>query len=102
MKKLITIALSLLLTNGLVAQTYLTQAKPANKKEWGYMNEKGGWIIEPKYRKCTREGYFGYNIYISQLHPKQLQSTLRKIKSNYIFVQDSQLCNFHLKNFIIF
>ena len=58
--------------------------------------------MEPKYRKCTREGYFGYVLYINQLQPKQLQSTLRKIKSNFISIQDSQLCNFYLKNFIIY
>jgi len=59
MKTLITIALSLLVATGSLAQTYLTQARPADKKEWGYMNEKGEWIIEPKYRKCFKfsEGY---------------------------------------------
>ena len=59
MKTLITITLSLLLTTGAIAQTYLTQARPADKKEWGYMNEKGEWVIEPKYRKCFKfsEGY---------------------------------------------
>jgi hypothetical protein len=59
MKTLITITLTLLLTTGAFAQTYLTQARPADKKEWGYINQKGEWVIEAKYRKCFKfsDGY---------------------------------------------
>ncbi|MBL4594350.1 MAG: WG repeat-containing protein [Flavobacteriales bacterium] len=59
MKTLLTITLSLLLTTGAIAQSYLTQARPTDKKEWGYINEKGEFIIEAKYRKCFQfsEGY---------------------------------------------
>ena len=59
MKLAFTIVLSLFITIGSFAQTYLTQARPADNKEWGYMNEKGEWVIEPKYRKCYKfsDGY---------------------------------------------
>jgi len=59
MKALFTLLLGLLLTTSSIAQTYLTQARPADKKEWGYINEKGEFIIEAQYRKCYKfsEGY---------------------------------------------
>lgn len=50
--KSIIIALALLISPFLSAQTYRTQVKPEGKKEWGYMNEKGEMVIAPMYRKC--------------------------------------------------
>lgn len=59
MKALITLTLSLLITTGAIAQSYLTQARPADKKEQGYINEKGEFVIDAQYRKCYKfsEGY---------------------------------------------
>jgi hypothetical protein len=34
------------------SQTFLCLAKKADAKEWGYINEKGDFVIAPKYRKC--------------------------------------------------
>ena len=34
------------------AQSFLAQAKPDGSKEWGYINEKGEFVIEPQYRTC--------------------------------------------------
>jgi hypothetical protein len=36
------------------SQTYITQVKPAGEKLWGYANEKGEIIIQPKYSKCYK------------------------------------------------
>ena len=54
MKLLITTAIALLVTVNSFAQQYISQAKPLDKKEWGYINEKGEFIIEAKYRKCYK------------------------------------------------
>ena len=52
--------------------------------------------INPRYRQSTREGFFGYQINVHQLH-----TTLRKIETNWISIQNSQLYNFCLEGFII-
>jgi len=59
MKLAFTLTLSLFITINAFAQTYLTQVRPVDKKEWGYINQKGEFIIEAKYRKCYAfsEGY---------------------------------------------
>ncbi len=59
MKLVFTITLSILLTVSAFAQTYITQAKPFGKKEWGYINQKGEFLIEAQYRSCYKfsEGY---------------------------------------------
>jgi hypothetical protein len=59
MKKIPLLAALIAITTFLHAQTYLTQVKPMDKKEWGYMNEKGEIVIQPLYRKCyefTQDG----------------------------------------------
>ncbi|MDH5365627.1 MAG: WG repeat-containing protein [Cyclobacteriaceae bacterium] len=59
MKSAFTIILSLVLSTGAFSQTYLTQARPSDKKEWGYINQKGEFSIEAKYRSCYQfsDGY---------------------------------------------
>lgn len=52
MKLLSTIVLSLLLSAASVAQTYIAQVKPYGKKDWGYINQKGDFVIQPQYRTC--------------------------------------------------
>jgi len=52
MKKLIIISLSLLLSVGAMAQTFLTQVKPYGEKLWGYANQKGEIVIKPIYKVC--------------------------------------------------
>lgn len=37
---------------GAMAQTFLSQAKPYGEKLWGYTNQKGELIIQPKYKIC--------------------------------------------------
>ena len=54
MKLLITSAIALLFTVNTFAQKYVSQAKSDGGKEWGYINEKGEFIIEAKYRKCYK------------------------------------------------
>ncbi len=54
MKSIITIALSLMISFGAIAQTYITQAKPYGEKLWGYLNDKGEMIIAPVYKKCYK------------------------------------------------
>ena len=58
--------------------------------------------LDPKLRPQVREGYFGYQINFNQLHPNQLQNTLKKIKKNFISVQDSRFCNFIVNGFVLF
>lgn len=50
--KSILLALAILASTFLEAQTYLTQVKPEGIKEWGYMNEKGEMVIDALFRKC--------------------------------------------------
>jgi hypothetical protein len=59
MKLIFIFSFTLLIAINGFAQNYLTQARPADKKEWGYIDEKGEFIIEAKYRKCYKfsEGY---------------------------------------------
>jgi hypothetical protein len=52
MKSLLTLTLSLLLTISAFSQTYITQAKRLNEKEWGYISLDGKFIIDPQYRQC--------------------------------------------------
>ena len=54
MKSIITIVLSLMITYGAIAQTYITQAKPYGEKLWGYLDQKGEMIISPIYKKCYK------------------------------------------------
>ncbi len=34
------------------SQTYITQVRPMGSKLWGYANQKGEMIIEPRFEKC--------------------------------------------------
>jgi len=52
MKSLIIVTLSLFMSIGAIAQTYLTQVKPYGEKTWGYINQNGETIIAPIYKKC--------------------------------------------------
>jgi len=54
MKKLLVILLSLTITVGAMAQTFITQYKPDGGKLWGYVNENGETVIEPMYKKCYK------------------------------------------------
>jgi len=54
MKKLIIIALSLIIPAGVMAQTFITQYKPYGGKLWGYINQNGEIVIEPTYKKCYK------------------------------------------------
>ena len=54
MKKLLIIALSLTMTIGTMAQSFITQYKPYGGKLWGYINQDGKTIIEPIYKKCYK------------------------------------------------
>jgi hypothetical protein len=44
--------LFLLIANEGVSQNYLCLAKNVGDKEWGYINEKGVFVIAPQYKKC--------------------------------------------------
>lgn len=55
MKSLLTIiVLSLTFHLTAIAQKLITQVKPADQKEWGYMNIEGEMLINAKYRKCFK------------------------------------------------
>jgi len=54
MKKLLIIALSLTISIGTMAQTFITQYKPYGGKLWGYVNQNGETVIEPMYKKCYK------------------------------------------------
>jgi hypothetical protein len=36
----------------LLGQDYVAMAKARNSKVWGYINEKGKWLVKPEYRNC--------------------------------------------------
>ncbi|HYG37583.1 MAG TPA: WG repeat-containing protein [Cytophagales bacterium] len=42
------------------SQTYVTQAKPYKEDNWGYLNNKGEFVIAPQYRKCFEFSEDGY------------------------------------------
>lgn len=45
---------------GIYSQTYVTQAKPADNNEWGYLTLKSEFISEQRFTKCSefsKEGY---------------------------------------------
>ncbi|MDF2456608.1 MAG: repeat-containing protein [Cytophagaceae bacterium] len=48
------LAISVLFSYTLFAQTYLTQVKPAGSKSWGYANNKGELVIQAQYAKCYK------------------------------------------------
>ena len=52
MKTLIIIALSLMISVGAVAQTYITQVKPYGEKTWGYINQNDEVVTKAIYKKC--------------------------------------------------
>ncbi len=85
MKNIITIAIIALFTTGAVAQSYLTQVKPAGSKVWGYANEKGEIIIPAKYKKCF---YFSEGLAVVYENKK------------YIFIKpDGSILNTKVKDF---
>ena len=52
MKTFIIITLSLMMSVGAIAQTYITQVKPYGKKTWGYVNQDGEKVNNAIYKKC--------------------------------------------------
>ena len=52
MKTLIIITLSLVLSIGAVAQTYIAQVKPYGEKTWGYVNQNDEAVTKAIYKKC--------------------------------------------------
>jgi len=60
MKKLLILALSIAMSLGAMAQTFLTQVKPYGEKLWGYVNQNGEQVIKPQFKKCyafTESGF---------------------------------------------
>jgi hypothetical protein len=51
-KKTLIVLWMLLVAGSSMAQTYVTQVKPAGNKKWGYANLKGELIIPAQYEKC--------------------------------------------------
>lgn len=49
-----TFILFLFVTPFILAQDHVAMAKPRGSKAWGYINEKGEWLVEPEYRTCYR------------------------------------------------
>lgn len=54
MKTFFIISLSLILSIGATAQSFITQAKPTGEKLWGYFDKNGTMIIDAKYKKCYK------------------------------------------------
>lgn len=54
MKTILIIALSIILSVSVSAQTFITQAKPSGEKLWGYINQDGETVIKPIYKKCYK------------------------------------------------
>ena len=52
MKTLIIFALSIMMSIGAMAQTYIIQVKPYGEKLWGYVDQSGKTVIAPVYKKC--------------------------------------------------
>ncbi len=52
MKTLIIITLSLIMSVGAIAQTYITQIKPYGEKAWGYVNQNDEAVTKAIYKKC--------------------------------------------------
>lgn len=52
MKSLLIIVHCLLISSGIIAQTYITQVKSADEKLWGYINQDGETVIPSIYKKC--------------------------------------------------
>lgn len=60
MKHIVNTLLILLITQNVISQTLITQAKPMGEKLWGYINLQGDLIIPAKYTTCyefTQDGY---------------------------------------------
>lgn len=91
MKVLLTITLSLGLIVGAFAQTYISQAKPIDEKEWGYINKKGEFIIAPKYRKCYKfsDGlaaiYEGKRYFFINAEGEELTTEVNSFKLSSVF-----------------
>lgn len=69
MKTIISTIIAALITFSCYSQELLTLAKPADQAEWGYMNEKGEFIIEAKFRKC-----FGFSEGYAPIYEKKRKS----------------------------
>jgi WG containing repeat len=64
MKKILVFCIvQTLLFSSAIAQTYLTQVKPAESKTWGYANLKGELVIPATYAKCWKFSPEGYALY---------------------------------------
>lgn len=46
----------------ILAQDHVAMAKPRGSKSWGYINEKGEWLVEPEYRTCYRFSQDGWAV----------------------------------------
>ena len=57
------------------AQSYLTQAKPAGSKTWGYINTQNDFSLKPIYKKC-------YAFAENGLAPIYENKTFQFIKTN--------------------
>jgi len=73
-KLIVTFALLLFYSPFLFAQDFVARAKPRGSKAWGYLNEKGEWLVEPEYRTC-------YNF-----SPDGWAAIYRKTEGGYFFI----------------
>lgn len=51
-KSLLSAVALLCIMHGAFSQTLVTQAKPFGSDTWGYLNNKGEFLIDPQYKKC--------------------------------------------------
>jgi hypothetical protein len=56
MKTRLFFSVAIILLTGYISfsQTYITQVKPADSKNWGYANEKGELVIPAQFSKCYK------------------------------------------------
>ena len=51
-RKALLLVFAFLLSIQVIAQSFVMMARPRSSKKWGYVNEKGEFIIPAKYGKC--------------------------------------------------
>lgn len=90
---LLTTVVLLVISFSSIAQTYVIQARSMDSKDWGYINLKGEYIIEPQFRKCYSFSEDGYAIiyekkigyYFINTKGEKLQTEISKFKLKEVF-----------------
>ncbi|MBU8891767.1 MAG: WG repeat-containing protein [Bacteroidales bacterium] len=86
----LTVVLLIIISFNAYSQTFIIQARTMDSKDWGFINLKGDYILNPQYRKCYSFSEDGYAV----IYERKIGYSFINTKGEKL---QTEITNFRLK-----